>query len=162
MSMLTARHFAECAREITKGQPESVTTAEDNQETDTQVGGQPQTMALQPLSSRLVFNRFMSRIMDLVNTGYPRLAFREVEDALSDRRFGLSSQQEALVLLREGLRSIGTGSAYSLVSPKELVASGAALRESFGLHAGNSNRGLASLPVYGNTYNIRALAPMPC
>ncbi len=157
MGSQTVYEIRECAGEITTKVSARMAWLKESRKSSEET--ETRTLELKPLDSRATFNRFMGRVMDLVNSGCPRLAFQEVDDAISTKRFKLSSQEEALVLMREGLRSITAGGHHPVLTSYELVDQGAKLRTDFGLHAsGENGKSAPMLPVYGNTQRLSAPA----
>lgn len=151
MSVTRSLQFQECARDII-GSLSMSAGERENRSTRTGTASDRKSPALSPIGERVLFNRFMKRVTELVNAGRSRLAFQEVENALDEGRFLLPSQQEALVLVSEGIRNVMSGADYPAFAAGELLAGGASLRNRFGLHAENSGTPSPALPVYGNTY----------
>ena len=143
--------FRECVSDITTD-PAGKQNTSPAQSTKTDSGNDAPVLRPSPLNGRAAFNMFMHRVMDLVSAGYPRLAFQEVDDALSNNRFNVPSQEEALVLMREGLRGIKSG--FYVTSPGELFPGAATLRSDFRQTAYAERQTLAMLPVYGNTHSF--------
>jgi hypothetical protein len=142
--------FRECASDITTDPADK--NAALSQGVNTNTGNDAPALRPSPLSGRAAFNLFMHRVMDLVSAGYPRIAFQEVDEALSSKRFGVASQEEALVLLREGLRGIKSG--FYVTSPGELFSGAATLRSDFRQTAyAERQQPRTMIPVYGNTYS---------
>lgn len=70
------------------------------------------TPALRPSDSKAAFRKFINRMTELVDGGYTRLAFQEVDNAIFEGSFSDPSQAESLVHFREGLRNVALCGTY--------------------------------------------------